>query len=206
MKFTLLFSSILLFSQTASNAAVSYNSVNSAAATTSLSNDLIEGLSPTSTPGNTGGDPGANVDFLTDGVTATVSTGRVFVNSGATDYDLGGTFRIETIYFRLVNAVVDDRLSYEMEVLFSSNNGATYTPVFTIDDQLENSGIEFATTGTLTGFSSSGVTNIRFNLINTGFNASFSEIDVVGVAVPELSPQFLALFSLGLGIGLLRRR
>lgn len=114
------------------------------------------------------------------------------MNSGTLDYNLGGAFNISTIYFRLVNAVVDDRLAFNSTVEFSYNNGGSYSPVTTVLDPFDNTPGQFATTGELSSIDGVAVTNIRFNLSNVGtYSASFSEIDVVGTAVPEPSQSML---------------
>lgn len=189
--------------------AVSYSSTNSTTPTVSLTDDIIAGIVATGTATREGGDPdtnSGNLASLTDGITGTTNSGRSFVNPGTLDYDLGGTFDISTIYFRLVNAVVDTRLSFVSDVLFSYDNGGSYSPIFSINQTFDNASGDFAKTGVLSGIDGQNVTNIRFNIIgNGGFPASFSEIDVVGTAVPELS-QPLIFFSLACFSALARRR
>jgi hypothetical protein len=128
------------------------------------------------------------------------------VNPGTLDYDLGGAFDISTIYFRLVNAVVDDRLAFNARVFVSSNNGGEYSEVAFVEDGFENSSGQFATTGTLSGINANSVTNLRFAITTVGgFSASFSEIDVIGTAVPEPSGAILSVIG-ALGFLLRRRR
>lgn len=177
--------------------AITYLSTNSASSSASIPDDLLTGISPSGTATREGGDTDTNaigLGSLTDGVTGSTFSGRSFVNSGTLDYDLGGSFNISTIYFRLVNAVVDDRLAFNTTVEFSYNNGSNYSLVTTVLDPFDNSGGQFATTGELSSINGAAVTNIRFNLSNVGtYSASFSEIDVVGTAVPEPSQSmFLA--------------
>ena len=189
--------------------AISYASTNSSSATVSLNDDILAGIAPTGTATREGGDGdtiAVGLGSLTDGVTGTTNTGRSFVNPGTLDFDLDGTFDISTIYFRLVNAVVDTRLSFISDVLFSYDNGGSYSPIFSINQTFDSGSGEFAKTGTLSGIDGQSVTNIRFNMTGTGgFSPSFSEIDVVGTAVPELS-QPLILFSLACFSALARRR
>ncbi len=203
-------SSILLtslFLATSICEAATYISINSAEASTSLTNDILEGISPTGTATREGGDLDTatiSLGSLTDGITGGPSSGRSFVNPGTLDYDLGGAFDISTIYFRLVNAVVDDRLSFTATVSVSSDNGSNYTEVAFVEDGLDNSGLESATTGTLSGINANSVTNLRFLFAAVGsYRPSFSEIDVIGTAVPEPTGTILTIIG---AIGFLLRR
>ena len=204
---SLLFASLFLVP--AACEAATYLSANSAVASTSLSDDLLAGISPTGTATREGGDTDtATIGFasLTDGITGTTSSGRSFVTNGTLDFNLGGTFDISTIYFRLVNAVVDDRLAFNATVFVSFDNGGNYSQVASVVDGFDNSGGEFATTGTLSGINAGSVTNLRFTIANVGsFPASFSEIDVIGTAVPEPSGAILPVIG-ALGFLLRRRR
>jgi hypothetical protein len=186
-----------------------YISTNTVSSSISLSGDLLDGLLPSGTATREGGDTDTNViglGSLTDGVTGSTSSGRSFVNSGTLDYDLGGAFNISTIYFRLVNAVVDDRLAFNTTVEFSYNNGGNYSLITTVLDPFDNTGGQFATTGELNSIGGLAVTNIRFNLANVGtYSASFSEIDVVGTAVPEPSLSMLLLSTVCFSTTLRRR-
>jgi hypothetical protein len=201
---SILFTSLLLGSAVCE--ATTYISVNSDVASSSLTDDILAGISPTGTATREGGDgaPTISLDSLTDGVTATVGSGRSFVNAGTLDYDLGGIFDISTIYFRLVNAVVDDRLSFTVTVSVSTDYGSSYSEVASVSDAFDNSGGDYATTGTLSGINANSVTNLRFLMGNLGtYSASFSEIDVTGMAVPEPSGAVLTTIS---AMGLLLRR
>lgn len=185
-----------------------YTSSNSATSSVSLTDDLLSGISPTGTATREGGDPDTatiGLGSLTDDLTGGTTFGRSFVNPGTLDYDLGGTFNISTIYFRLVNAVVDDRLAFNTTVEFSYDNGGSYSLITTVLDPFDNTSGQFGTTGELSSINGEAVTNIRFNFSTVGFySASFSEIDVVGTSIPEPSHSMLLA---GAGcLAILRRR
>ncbi len=171
--------------------AATYTSVSSTGASPSLTTDLINGIAPTGTATREGGDGDTatiGLSSLTDGITGTTGSGRSFVNPGTLDYDLGGTFDVSTIYFRLVNPVRDSRLSFFADVSFSYDGGSNYSLIADIDDPLTGVAGDFGKTGTLADIDGRSVTNIRIELFSTGsFPSSFSEIDAVGTAVPEPS-------------------
>lgn len=195
MRFTIAAPLFMLLSASQIPGAVTYVSTNSTSTSVSVTDDLLAGISPTGTATREGGDPDTatiGLGSLTDGVTGGTTFGRSFVNPGTLDYDLGGTFDISTIYFRLVNAVVDDRLAFNTTVEFSYDNGTNYSLITTILDPFDNTTGQFATTGVLGSIEGESVTNIRFNFSTVGtYPASFSEIDVIGNAVPEPSQTML---------------
>jgi len=188
--------------------AATYTSISSTGASPSLTTDLLNGIAPTGTATREGGDSDTTtigLSSLTDGVTGTTISGRSFVNPGTLDYDLGGTFDVSTIYFRLVNPVRDSRLSFLADVSFSYDEGSNYTLIAEIVESLTGVAGDFGKTGTLSNIEGKSVTNIRIELFSTGsYSSSFSEIDVVGTAVPE--PSGLVLLTGAACMFIARRR
>lgn len=107
----------------------------------------------------------------------------------------------------MVNAVVDERLSSTNSVNFSYDSGSTYSEIVTVSDPFDNSTGHYATTVILSYIDGKTLTNIRFVMGNLGsYPASFSEIDVVGVAaVPEPSQAMMILGAACIPV-LIRRR